>query len=159
MKRNKTSHRIIPASNNYFILKMYLSTNLLNSFDFQDQSFVINDENEEKLNKINDLFRDNEIINEKITIEVVNSSNVSGAGNKLAQMLKNMGCNVIAIRTSEDSMSSKMIVRIDKDSYTAKKLKNYLSMPVEQRNEVSVSDITIVIGQDYASEFILPVLR
>ena len=49
----------ISGLNSFDIIKMYLSTNLLNSFDFQDQSFVINDENEEKLNKINDLFRDN----------------------------------------------------------------------------------------------------
>lgn len=142
------------------ILKAFIYCNILNSFEYNIQSYNLKNNNKDTLNQtIYNLFKNNRIINDKVSIEVINASDVSGAATKFSQMLKNIGFNVIAVRSSGENSSSKAIIRLDKNNYSALVLEKYLDMSFEFRNEISISDITIIIGNDYASKIIFPSLN
>ena len=62
-------------------------------------------------------FRDPKIIEEAKSIEIINSTEVAGLGNKLANFISNLGGNVILVK-SEDSKASSQIMYYGEKSYT-----------------------------------------
>ena len=97
-----------------------------------------------------ELFRDPTVINERISIEVVNATQISGLATTVSHMLENGGYNVVAIR-SEDTQKS-VIQSSLSDSVTLTQLKQTFPFPIAARSENAVSDIKIVIGTDVLTE-------
>ena len=96
-------------------------------------------------------FKDSTIDDEKKAIEIVNATDVFGLGGRLANLITNIGGDVILVSTKEKSKTSKIIYS-NKKSYTVERLSKYLGFPIEETDKESVADVIIVIGEDAFSE-------
>jgi hypothetical protein len=123
------------------ILKMYL----FYSENHKNVSFY-------KYDFPQDLFSDWRIINEKISIEVINGSSIDGAASAVATMLRNAGFNVVFVSTKEEQAKSEIIVRTRKN-YTVGRLIEILPFAVYQKQETAIADISIILGRDVDSFF------
>lgn len=112
-------------------------------------------DNEKKINirEIDDLsferrFYDPEIVREKASVAIVNAAGVSGIGSRLEQVLSNLGVSVISVTTAQNSTKRSEIQFIDQSLYTLKKLHSLLDFPMMETQDLSASDILIIIGED-----------
>ena len=94
------------------------------------------------------LFSDKIIEQENSTIEIVNATNVTGLGNRLARFISNMGGTVVAVLTADSLQDKSQIIYIEKKTYTVEKLAGLLRLEaVESRAQNNLlSDIRIIIG-------------
>lgn len=95
---------------------------------------------------VSTFFVDPQISNENLSIEVVNSTNVSGLGNRLANYVSNMGGNVILVSTGDEKKESE--IDYTKDSYAVDKLSSILNFKTVKMQKKSLSDVIITIGDD-----------
>jgi hypothetical protein len=93
---------------------------------------------------------DASVYQENQTIQVINASNVYGLGARLAMLITNIGGNVVLISTSDETIQNSKIVYYGKESYTVKKISDYLGIPVQQSDKRGVADVIITIGKDKA---------
>lgn len=102
------------------------------------------------LNQIQDelyeLFRDPDVINERVSIEIVNATSTNGLATSISQMLENGGYNIVAIR-SGNTLESQIQTNIG-DSETLKHITKIFPYPVKPPEKNSVSDIRIIVGAD-----------
>lgn len=91
-------------------------------------------------------FIDSQISNEKLSIEIVNSTNASGLGNRLANYISNMGGNVILVSTGEEKKESE--IDYSRDSYTVNKLNSMLNIKKIKMQKKTLPDVIIIIGED-----------
>ncbi len=97
---------------------------------------------------ISNLFVDPAIVEEKTSIQVVNGTGISGLGNRFAQLITNMGGNVIAVTTADTTLQTTSIFYYDQKNYTVQKFEKLLKvspMPLLKRE---ISDIIIILGKD-----------
>ncbi len=93
-------------------------------------------------------FYDQEIVREKATVGIVNAAGVSGVGGRLEQMLSNLGVSVISVTTAQKPVDRSEIQFIDQTFYTLKKLHTILGFPMMETQDLTTSDILIIIGKD-----------
>ncbi len=92
-------------------------------------------------------FIDPEIAGEKVSIQITNTTKISGLGNKFAKYIANMGGNVVLVNSSSDPQGeSKILYR--EESYTLGRLAGFLDIPKEKNEADPISDIIIIIGKD-----------
>lgn len=102
---------------------------------------------EEKIDKISySLFSDPSIVEEKMSIQIINGTNVSGLGNRLARLITNMGGNVVVVSTSDEIIDHSQILYVRKNTYTVERLQKVLGFPTVETKQQGLSDITIKIG-------------
>jgi hypothetical protein len=94
------------------------------------------------------LISDTFIQKDNKTIQIINGTEVSGLGNRLARIVTNMGGNVIIVATSESTRKESYILYSDKKSYTVERLEKMLGYKAMQEEKKTISDITIIIGED-----------
>lgn len=94
------------------------------------------------------LFTDNTIASENVGIQIVNASDISGLGARLAKVLTNMGANVIDITTAHEVVAHSNIQYYGKETYTLQKLQRILQYPVKKLKKETIGDIVITIGKD-----------
>lgn len=82
------------------------------------------------------------------TIQIINGTNVSGLGNRLARLITNMGGDVIIVATSDILHKKSIISYIDHKTYTVERLSKILKYEIIKKSESVISDITIIIGED-----------
>lgn len=92
-------------------------------------------------------FSDPTIAEEGTSIEIVNATDVSGLGSRLASLVSNIGGNVILVRSEKPAEDSKIFFSGDK-SYTVERLSKYLKINSKKSERIGVADITIVIGNE-----------
>jgi hypothetical protein len=97
---------------------------------------------------VNHYIGDASIEKDSQTIQIINATQVSGLGNRLARLITNMGGNVIIVATENDTVKRSVISYIDKKSYTVKRLQKVLGYDVIKGTGNAMSDITITIGED-----------
>lgn len=93
------------------------------------------------------LFVDPMIANQKISLQITNSTDVPGLGNKLARYITNIGGNVVLVNTSS-SVVEKSKILYEQDSYTLKKISKMLNIEPQKKESNSISEIIIIIGKD-----------
>lgn len=94
-------------------------------------------------------FTDPDIVAEKSRIEVVNGTGVSGLGNRLANLLSNIGADVVLVSNSDNIQKKSKIRYCNKKNYTVKRLVEILNFKLEDRcKEATVADVIITIGTD-----------
>lgn len=101
--------------------------------------------------KIDDIssafFKDPKISSEKVNIQITNTTEVTGLGNKLAKYIANLGGTVILVNSSSKATEiSKIIYRQESD--TVKRLSKILGIPFEKGRGSDLADVIIVIGED-----------
>lgn len=117
--------------------------------DIKDISTSLNPLEVDKI--ISQYIRDSQIEKEGRSIEIVNGTDVSGLGNRLARFVTNMGGEVVLVSTSDKLQDTSSISYAGKRTYTIEKLGRVLTFKEIQKNEKSIADITIVIGRDSLS--------
>ena len=130
----------------YDLIRMMITTSTMN----EDSA------NEKKINyrltdsslSFDSTFYDQEIINEKATVAIVNAAGVSGMGSRLEKLLSNLGVSVISVTTRQRPTRFSEIQFIDQSLYTLKKLHTLLKFPMMETQELTSSDILIIIGED-----------
>ncbi len=94
-----------------------------------------------------ELFRDPQIINERISIEVMNATTTSGLATAVAHMLENGGYTVVAIRSSDIQKNSSIQTQLT-DPVTVQDIKKIFRFPETSLPKNAVADIRIIIGED-----------
>lgn len=97
--------------------------------------------------KISKKFVDSKIADENVSIEIVNSSGISGLGNSVAKTISNLGGNVVLVTTSK-KMEKESKIYFKNESYTLKKVSKILNIKPSFSDENSLSDVIIVLGED-----------
>lgn len=100
---------------------------------------------------VSTFFIDPQISDEKLNIEIINSTNEFGLGNKLANYVSNMGGNVILVSTGDEKKQSE--INFVQSSYTVGKLRSILHFKAVQVQKKSLPDIVIIIGNDSIRDF------
>lgn len=98
--------------------------------------------------KLYNFFKDEDVINEKVSIDVVNTTDVSGLGSQFSKMLKTVGFNVVSVTSDSEVEHSQVVSRVDKDDVTYRALESFLAFPTVFKDEASIADITIILGND-----------
>lgn len=95
------------------------------------------------------LFIDPTINAEKVSIIITNATQTPGLGNKIAKYATDMGANVVLVNSSPSSIKESRIYYKEK-SYTVERISKALGIKKELKQSNSISDITIIIGEDKA---------
>lgn len=101
---------------------------------------------------ISSFFIDSAISNEKTRIEVINATSVYGLANRLANLIANIGGDVILVSTSDKPQDNSQILYSGDLGYTVKKLSAILGVKPAKSSQKAISDVTIIIGKDILSK-------
>lgn len=93
---------------------------------------------------------DKQIFNQKISIQVTNSTEIDGLGSKVSTMLKNAGYNVVSTNNGTDKVS--IIKSGDLNGESVRRLKEIFNTAVTPANNNSIADVVVVLGKDFAGK-------
>lgn len=96
---------------------------------------------------IEELFYDQSLVDESISIGIINASDTPGLGSYLERVLTNLGASVLTVKNGDPRTSSVITYTGDK-SYTVTRIGKLLHIPVEKSSMSGLSDIIITIGKD-----------
>lgn len=94
------------------------------------------------------LFVDYTLSQENISIQIINATQVSGLGNRLARLITNMGGNVVSVVSKDESIKQSTISYNTKKTYTLQKLEKVLGFQSKILEEKGIADIILTIGED-----------
>jgi hypothetical protein len=113
-----------------------------------DRSFSPNLNDQQRSTVLALSFTDPAVYQENLGIQIINASEVAGVGNRLANLIVNIGGNPILVTTADASQNASKIIYYKTKSYTVQKLSDYLGFSVEETDQKGISDVTIIIGKD-----------
>lgn len=132
-------------------LRLFLFTNTVKQSSINEKT-ISNQTNIQDLLLISSsLFVDPVILEEKQSIEIVNATDVSGLGNRLAALITNIGGNVILVTTGD--LEDKSQVQFSVKNYTAQRISRILNFKLIEIKKKSIPDIVITIGKDSLKDF------
>lgn len=149
----KTRLTIIDIARLWFFSKSVpassISIKKLNLLSFE-QKFT-----DEAIDRISaQIFFDNVLSGEKISIQIINGTEVLGLGNRLGRLISNIGGNVVAVSTSDKALDKSEILSLNRGTYTYQRLSKILGFRALKLNEPAISDIVIKIGKDTLSSLV-----
>jgi hypothetical protein len=97
-------------------------------------------------------FTDQQVSGEKKRIQIVNGTEITGVGNRLAKVVNNMGGDVVIVSTSDKEEPISKIIYSGNISYTVKKLSAIFNFKIEKSKDTSLANVIIVLGKDKISE-------
>lgn len=97
------------------------------------------------------LFTDNTISEENSSIHIINATGVQGIGNRMAQLISNIGGNVVLVTTADNLQKVSEIQHQGDSTYTVKKFAKVFKMKEKAVDKTRLADIIIVIGTDSIS--------
>ncbi len=130
------------------LIKMYFYSKAIptSNITIREVEFPLSEPAIDKLSS--SFFSDSTILSEKLTIQVINGTGVSGLGNKLARFITNMGGNVIAVGTQEKEAKISEVSCFGEKSYTCNRIHRVLHFPLTQQDTQGIADVIIIIGKD-----------
>lgn len=99
------------------------------------------------------LFTDSSIMEEKVSIHIINASGVMGLGNRFARILTNSGGNVIAVSTANSILPRSEVGFAGKETYTLSRIARLLGYRAIPLKKQALSDIVVTLGKDKAAQF------
>lgn len=103
------------------------------------------------------VFTEDKILKEKLKIEILNGTDSPGRGNKIANILDNVGCDVVRVGNYTGERVEKTQISFNKESegsLTTERLEDILNVTGEKDDfEGRDVDITIILGQDILKRF------
>lgn len=127
-------------------LRLFLFTNTVKPTSITEGSVSRQSNAQDYAAITSSLFTDPIILEEKQNIEIINSTDVSGLGNRLANLITNIGGNVILVTTGDLQKESQ--VQYAKKTYTAERLSRALGYKLVETTKKSIPDVIIIIGTD-----------
>ena len=130
------------------LIKLFVFTKSLNDREIEER-FVSEDLSERDIDNLaRRLFSEDLIGKEGKKIQIINSTDVSGLGNRLARLVTNMGGNIILVATGNNPQKSSEITYIGDKSYTVERLSIVLGFSTIKTTDKTIADIIITIGED-----------
>lgn len=130
--------------------KLYLFAKTAND-NIINEKTISKDTNSQQLSSLtSSLFIDPALSGEKQNIEIINASETYGLGNRLANLVTNIGGNVILVTTQD--VTDRSQIQYVKNSYTVKRLSQILGYDTAQVEKKSIPDVIIIIGKDALSK-------
>lgn len=127
-------------------LRLFFYSNTVKDLNINENT-ISSDSSLQEVNKItSSFFIDPVILEEKLNIEVINATQTFGLGNRLGNLINNMGGNVILVTTGDLERQSR--IEYVRDSYTIKRLSRLLKFKLVETKKKSIPDVIIVIGED-----------
>ncbi len=121
------------------------------SFGVDGENFSYQNIESDSINELNSLssseFIDEAMSQDKVSIQVTNSTEIGGLGNKIAKTITNLGGNVVLVNSSKEEIEESVIY-YKENSYTVEKLSKVLDIKTEKNETNSIADIIIVLGKD-----------
>ncbi len=127
-------------------LYLYAKTVSVKSIQQEKISLTGNENDIDKL--VTQLFADTKIIDDNLSVEIVNGTDIPGMGKRLERIINNAGGNVVAVSSSHEVEKGSKIYYYQKPSYTETRLQRMLGYPASVTNAQGIADIKIVIGED-----------
>lgn len=129
------------------LFRLGFYSNGISSEKVRRESLTFSEAKEDK-EIISVIFVDPVIIDEKVSIQITNSTQISGLGNKVAKYITNMGGSIVLVNTSQNTENESKII-YGEESYTVDKLSKELGIAKEKdENRISISEILVIIGKD-----------
>lgn len=151
----KDSSCIFNGVNKYDLAKMFIVGQLASStihdtlLGVPDMEKVASDDFREKFGQN---FRDSKIVNEDLTVHIVNASDIDGIGNQFSQHLRNAGFNIVSVTSASLQQESSLRLYNDQKKYSSEFLTSLVGMPIENSDHSAIADVVITIGRDYVEE-------
>ncbi len=127
-------------------IKLSLFSASVKDNSFNETRISLSEDKSKIQSVLTSTFSDPAITEEKQSIEIINSADVPGLGNRLANYITNMGGNVILVTTGDIKDKSE-IKYLDK-TYTLKKISRMLGFVSSKEDKKRLGDVTIIIGKD-----------
>jgi len=113
-----------------------------------EKSVNVNADDLVKQQIVSSIFLDSTIVSEKKTIEIINATDTSGLGARLAALVNNIGGDIVLVVTSEKNENNSKVIYYGDDSYTVDRLSSIFDFPKVRKNGGAIADVIIVIGND-----------
>ena len=110
----------------------------------------------EKINReITKYLENSKIRGEGLKVEIVNSSNVAGAGKLASGILESAGFKVVSLETGEGEAVNSQVATAKTGSYSAKYLASVCSCAIFSLPKETAGEETIkfTIGRDFAKKY------
>lgn len=130
------------------VVRLAILSKAIEAGNVRSQKIDAGLEEAQKNKIISSLCLDSDIVSEGLRIEVVNATGVYGVGNRVAQIISNIGGNVVFVSTADNEMEKSVIYYGDDKTYTLKRLSRVLGFTVIKSNTKSISDIKVQVGKD-----------
>lgn len=96
---------------------------------------------------LSSLLSDETITRERVSIQIVNGTGISGLGGELARIINNMGGNVVAVSSLEKVVEQSSIFYYGEKTYTLTKLSKIVLVTPKELKQPGIADIVITIGK------------
>lgn len=146
-----------PSFKSSFVSELFKNKNNIPFFDkLKIAFFVLGVSSDETMyyssqdlsqNQIQGVFKDSKVSDDGKSIQIINSSGISGLGNRLANDLTTAGANVVLV-TSDDKIADKSVIKYREESTTTNFLKQFLGFDQQKQQFESVADVIIILGKD-----------
>lgn len=143
-------HVLFPNQNHQYkdmnifdMIKIYFSAKSVSNSNITEEEI----NNNTSPDNLYNLFKDQTVINEKASVEIINAAGINGLGTKIATMLKNGGFNVVSVTSSDIMDKSKIIYRVSL-SPTLRHLFQIFPFPSFYNSETSIADVSVILGRD-----------
>lgn len=131
--------------NKFDLIKLYFVSKLT---AWEDQSFDTIRNLSQDFPK--EEFYDSEIFNEKISVEIINSTKINGLGGRVGSVLLNLGANVVSIKDGEEPKTQ--IISKDLNLKTLKRIEKLFDLKATKTESPGIAEITINLGKDSFKE-------
>lgn len=132
--------------NQFDILKLSAFSYLVSKSDKSFEKIDLGGQEKVAGSKFLSVFRDPEILNEKLSIEIINSTDIDGLGGKITTILENASYNIISISTGTHQESR--IITQRKESVTVKRLQSFFGIEVVKARDQGIADVSVILGRD-----------
>ena len=130
-------------------LRLFLFTNTVKQNSINEEMITKDVSAQTLISLTSSLFVDQEILDEKQNIEIINATDIYGLGSRLASLVTNVGGNVILVTTGDIENNSE--IQYINETYTVKRLFQILNFKLVKTEKKSIPDVIIVIGKDSIS--------
>lgn len=127
-------------------IKLFIFSISVKDNSFNEKSISSSDDKTKVQSVLTSSFSDPTILEERQSIEIINSADIPGLGNRLANYITNMGGNVILVTTGD--IKDKSEIKYLNKTYTLKKISEILSFESSKEDKKGLGDIVITIGKD-----------
>lgn len=175
-EKNKQKEKYFSPANIFSILSGKREAKLtgMNSFDLLKVGYLFQRISNDNITMLNinhkdiaknksmpqnffEILKDESIINRKISVEVVNATDIDGLGARVASVLTSVGYNVISIKSSDTYKKSEITYSLIPKEY-ASSLSRTFGIPYKIDNLQSLTDIKIVLSKDESTKVLRQVL-
>lgn len=132
------------------VSKLISSSMSVSKKDVEAKTVIISQDGAEGItsDEIYSAFKDSDVINEGLSIEVINATSAEGLAGRVGQIIKNTGGNVISVNSQEGQKTSRLLST--RSSKTLTRISHLLGIvPAIVKDLNSQADIRIVLGEDF----------